>query len=68
MSRATNGFSPDLCGRAVRVADGHQSDRASDRAALTPIAGKIGCTAEGPRRWWCREEAPAKRASGAAFR
>jgi len=69
MSRATNGFSPDLCGRAVRVADGHRSDRATDRAALTPIAGKIGCTAEGPRRWWCREEArrrsaPAARLSG----
>ena len=69
VSRATKGFSPDLCGRAVPVAGGHWSDRASDRAALTPIAGKIGCTAAGPRRWWCREEArrrsaPAARLSG----
>jgi transposase len=34
----------------------HRADYVSEWAALTSIAGKIGCTTETLRRW-CREEA-----------
>jgi len=38
----------------------HRSDYASEWAALTLIAGKIGCTKKTLRRW-CREEASPNR-------
>jgi transposase-like protein len=37
----------------------HRADYGSEWAAMTSIAGKIGCTAETLRRW-CREEASPK--------
>ena len=46
MSKTTNKFSPEVRERAVRMVDEHRSDYASEWAAMTSIAGKIGCTAE----------------------
>ena len=51
MSKTMNKFSPEVRERAVRMVDEHRSDYASEWAAMTSIAGKIGCTAETLRRW-----------------
>jgi transposase-like protein len=64
MSKTTNKFSPEVRDRAVRMVGEHRSDYASDWAALTSIAGKIGCTTETLRRW-CREEASRRSAPAA---
>jgi transposase-like protein len=60
MSNARNKFSPEVRERAVRMVVEHRADYGSEWAAMTSIAGKIGCTAETLRRW-CREEASPKR-------
>ena len=52
----TNKFSPEVRERAVRMVGEHRADYPSEWAAMTSIAGKIGCTTETLRRW-CREEA-----------
>ena len=49
-------FSPEVRDRAVRMVEEHRADYGSEWAAITSIAGKIGCTAETLRRWR-REEA-----------
>ena len=64
MSKTSNKFSPEVRDRAVRMVGEHRSDHASDWAALTSIAGKIGCTTETLRRW-CREEASRRGAPAA---
>ena len=64
MSKTTNKFSPEVCERAVRMVGEHRADYGSEWAAMTSIAGKIGCTAE-TLRCWCREEA-SRRARPAA--
>ena len=64
MNKTTNKFSPEVRERAVRMVDEHRADYGSEWAAMTSIAGKIGCTAETLRRW-CREEA-SRRAGPAA--
>ncbi len=56
MSNARNKFSPEVRERAVRKVGEHRADYGSEWAAMTSIAGKIGCTAETLRRWR-REEA-----------
>ena len=64
MSKTTNRFSPEVRDRAVRMVGEHRGDYASEWAALTSIAGKIGCTTETLRRW-CREEASRRSAPAA---
>jgi len=59
MNKTTNKVSPEVRERAVRMVDHHRADYGSEWAAITSIAGKIGCTAETLRRW-CREEASPK--------
>lgn len=56
--------SPEFRDRAVRMVDEHRGDYPSEWAAMTSIAGKVGCTTETLRRW-CREEA-SRRAGPAA--
>ena len=55
MSKTANKFSPAARERAVGMVGEHRADYGSEWAAMTSIAGKIGCTAETLRRW-CREE------------
>jgi len=45
MSNARNKFSPEVRKRAVRMVGEHRADYGSEWAAMTSIAGKIGCTA-----------------------
>src|ERR1017187_10409642 len=51
-----NKFSPEVRESAVRMVGEHRADYGSEGAAMSAIAGKIGCTAE-TLRGWCREEA-----------
>lgn len=64
MSKTTNKFSPEVRERAVRMVEDHQSDYASEWAAISSIAAKMGCTAETLRRW--RREEESRRAGPAA--
>lgn len=65
MSATRNKFSSEFRDRAVRMVDEHRGDYPSEWAAMTSIAGKVGCTTETLRRW-CREEA-SRRAGPAAL-
>ena len=64
MSATRNKFSPEFRDRAVRMVDEHRGDYPSEWAAMTSIAGKVGCTTETLRRW-CREDV-SRRAGPAA--
>jgi transposase len=44
-------YSPEVRERAVRMVREHGPEHASQWAAITSIAGKIGCTAETLRNW-----------------
>jgi transposase len=44
-------FSPEVRERAVRMVWEHQAQHASQWAAITSIAEKIGCAAETLRHW-----------------
>src|SRR5208283_4567118 len=44
-------YSPEVRARAVRMAQEHQGEHASQWAAISSIAAKIGCTAETLRLW-----------------
>ena len=44
-------YSPEVRERAVRMVWEHESEHASQWAAISSIAGKMGCTAETLRRW-----------------
>ena len=67
MSKTSNRFSPEARDRAVRMVGEHRADYVSECAALTSIAGKIGCTTETLRRW-CREEPSRRSGPGAVGR
>jgi transposase len=44
-------FSPEVRERAVRLVQQQQGDHASQWAAISSVAAKIGCTAETLRGW-----------------
>jgi len=49
--KTSNRFSPEVRERAVRMVLEHGSDHASQWAAISSIASKIGCTGETLRKW-----------------
>ena len=63
MTRASR-FSPEVRERAVRMVFEHASAHASQWAAITSIAEKIGCAAETLRSWVRRAERDAGQRPG----
>lgn len=53
---ASKPFSPEVRERAVRLVREHQDEYPTQWAAITSIAGKIGCSPETLRGWVRRTE------------
>ena len=49
--KTSKSYSPEFRARAVRMVQEHGGEHASQWAAITSIAGKIGCNAETLRLW-----------------
>lgn len=49
--RTAKPYSPDFRERAVRLAVEHRDEYQSEAAALTAIAGKLGCSPDSLRVW-----------------
>ena len=44
-------YSPEVRERAIRLVQEHEGEYESQWAAISSVAGKIGCTAETLRKW-----------------
>jgi transposase-like protein len=51
MTKTSSKYAPEVRARAVRMVQAHAADHASEWAAISSIAEKIGCTPETLRTW-----------------
>jgi len=63
MARASR-YSPEVRERAVRMVQEHGPEHPSQWAAITSIAGKLGCTAQTLRTWVQQAERDTGRRGG----
>ena len=55
-SKTTDNFAPELRARAVRRVLDHEGEHSSRWAAISSIAGKIGCTPQTLHGWIAKAE------------
>jgi transposase-like protein len=63
-SQTTNKFSPEVRDRAVRMVLDHESEHPSRWAAISSIAGKIGCSPHTLLEWVKKSDWDSGRAPG----
>ena len=63
-SQTTNKFSPEVRDRAVRLVLEHESEHPSRWAAISSIAGKIGCSPHTLLEWVQKSDRDSGRAPG----
>ena len=63
-SQTTNKFSPEVRDRAVRMVLEHESEHLSRWAAISSIAGKIGCSPHTLLEWVKKSDRDSGRAPG----
>jgi len=63
---STNKFSPEVRDRAVRMVLDHEGEHPSRWAALSSIAGKIGCSPHTLREWVQKADRDSGRSPGVA--
>ena len=64
MTKRTPPYSPEVRARAVRMVLDHQSEHASQWAAINSIAAKIGCSGETLRNWIRQSERDTRQRGG----
>lgn len=66
-SKTTNKFAPEVRARAVRMVLDHEGEHSSRWAAISSIAGKIGCTPQTLHSWIVKAERDSGKRSGTPF-